>query len=75
MYNDYQYGGVFPPIAIALNYNQINDFMREWAIRFQELSDKAITREEYFEWKINWPFTCDDGGRFEPSINWRKANL
>lgn len=74
MYNDYQYNGVFPPVAIALNYNQINDFMREWAIRFQELADKAITREEYFEWKINWPFTCDDGGRFEPSIHWRKGN-
>ena len=46
--------------------------MREWAIRFQELADNEITREEYFEWKINWPFTCDDGGRFEPSIHWRK---
>ena len=72
MYNDYQYNGVFPPVAIALNYNKINDFMREWAIRFQELADNEITREEYFEWKINWPFTCDDGGRFEPSIHWRK---
>ena len=74
MYNDTKYNSVFPPVAIALNYNLINDFMREWAIRFQELSNKEITREEYFEWKINWPFTCDDGGRFEPSIRWRKAN-
>ena len=73
MYNDYQYDGVFPPVAIALNYNLINDFMREWAFRFGELKRKEITRDEYFEWKINWPFTCDDGGRFEPSIHWRKA--
>jgi len=73
MYNDYQYDGVFPPVAIALNYNLINDFMREWAFRFQELREKGITRDEYFEWKLNWPFTCDDGGRFEPSIHWRKA--
>ncbi len=72
MFNDYQYDGIFPPVAIALNYNLINDFMREWAIRFQELTDKQITVDEYFEWKINWPSTCDDGGRFEPSINWRK---
>lgn len=74
MYNDHQYGGVYPPVAIALNYNMVNDFMREWAIRFQELTDKAITADEYFEWKINWPSTCDDGGRFEPSINWRNAS-
>lgn len=71
MYNNYQYGGIFPPVAIALNYNKINDFMREWAIRFQELTNKEITQGEYFEWKLNWPFTCDDGGRFEPSIHWR----
>lgn len=37
MYNDCQHDGIFPPVAIALNYNQINDFMREWAIRFQKL--------------------------------------
>lgn len=73
MVNDYQYSGVFPPIALAFDYSLVNDFMREWAIRFKELSDKEITREEYFEWKLNWPFTCDDGGRFEPSIHWRKT--
>ena len=74
MYNNHQYNGIFPPVALAIDYNMVNDFMREWAIRFQELSNEEITREEYFEWKINWPFTCDDGGRFEPSIHWRKAN-
>jgi len=73
MFNDYQYDGVFPPVAIALNYNMINDFMREWAFRYQELRNKEISRDEYFEWKLNWPFTCDDGGRFEPSLNWRKG--
>ena len=65
MYNDCQHDGIFPPVAIALNYNQINDFMREWAIRFQKLKNKDLTREEYFEWKINWPYTCNDGGRFQ----------
>ena len=49
MYNDYQYDDIFPHVAITLNFNQINDFMREWAIRFQELKNKDITREEYFE--------------------------
>ena len=74
MFNDYQYDGVFPPVALALNYNKINDFMREWAYHFSERQKKEITADEYFEWKLNWPFTCDDGGRFEPSIHWRKVN-
>lgn len=71
--NDAQYGGVFPPVALAFDYSLVNDFMREWAIHFKELSSKEISRDEYFEWKINWPFSCDDGGRFEPSYEWRKT--
>lgn len=53
-YNDCQYGGVFPPVAIALNYNQINDFMREWAYYFEKRRSGEITADEYFEWKLNW---------------------
>ena len=71
--NDCQYNGIFPSIAIALNYNKINDLIREWSIQFQESTNKEITQEEYFEWKLNWPFKCDDGGQFEPPIHWRKA--
>ncbi len=55
MFNDYQYDGVFPPVAMAFNYNKINDFMREWAIHFQERQKKEITDAEYIEWKLNWP--------------------
>lgn len=73
MFNDYQYDGVFLPVAMAFNYNKINDFMREWSIHFQERQRKAIIDAEHIEWKLNWPFTCDDG-RFEPSIHWRKAD-
>ena len=31
-----------------------------------------ITRDEYFEWKLNWPHTCDDGLESEYYIPWRK---
>ncbi len=68
-----KFWGVYPPVALAFNYPLINDFMREWAIRFKEFSNGEITLGEYFEWKINWPYTCDDGGRIEPTIKWRKA--
>ena len=30
-----------------------------------ELKSGVITRDEYFEWKINWPYTCDDCGKTE----------
>ena len=36
-----------------------------------ELKSGEITRDEYFEWKINWPQTCDDCGKREPSKQWR----
>ena len=38
-----------------------------------ELKSGEITRDEYFEWKINWLYTCDDCGKFEPKKQWRSA--
>ena len=73
MFNDYQLNSVYPPVALAFDYNLINDFMREWAYHFSERQNKQISNNEYFEWKLNWPYTCDDGGRFQPSIHWRKS--
>lgn len=50
----------------------LNDFLKEWLIRKNELKNGEITRDEYFEWKINWPMTCDDCGKHEPKKKWRK---
>ena len=33
------------------------------------LKSGKITRDEYFEWKINWPQTCDGCGKYEPRNN------
>jgi transcriptional regulator with XRE-family HTH domain len=71
-YNEYNYSGTFPPIGIAMNYGLLNDFMQEWALRHEELKSKKITRDEYFEWKINWPDSCDDCGKITPNYKWRK---
>lgn len=60
------------PIGIYFDSLPVNDFLKEWLMRKQELKAKEITHEEYFEWKLNWPDTCDDCGRHEPSIPWRK---
>lgn len=66
-----QYDGVFPPVALALNRTKSTTSCVS-GHRFDERQKKEIFADEYFEWKLNWPFTCDDGGRFEPSIQWRK---
>ena len=36
------------------------------------LAAGEITREEYLEWKLNWPQTADDCGKHTPSKQWRK---
>ena len=59
-------------IAICFDYNLLNDFMTEWMLRKQQLRSGEITREEYQEWKLNWPDTCDDLGKVTPTIKWHK---
>jgi hypothetical protein len=58
---------VLPVAAIWLNNPTLNQFVREWMHRKQELRTGEITREKYFEWKLNWPRTCDDCGKIEPA--------
>ena len=44
---------------------------REWLIRMYERRAGLITKDEYFEWKLNCPDTCDDCGKYEPKKQWR----
>ena len=60
-------------IGVSFNSKLLNDFMCEWLLRKQELADGAITGDEYREWKLNWPQTADDCGKFEPKKKWRKC--
>ena len=61
-----------PPVGMWFNYGLVDEFMREWMIRKQELKNGEITDAEYLEWKLNWPDTCDDCGKCEPKKGWRK---
>lgn len=36
MYNDNNYGGIFPPVALVFNYSPINGFMCKYAYHFNE---------------------------------------
>ena len=40
--------------------------------RKNQLREGEITKEEYLEWKLNWPQTADGCGRYEPKKKWRK---
>ena len=53
------------------NYGLVDEFMREWMMRKQELRNGEITDAEYLEWKLNWPDTCDDCGKHEPKKGWK----
>lgn len=60
-----------PPVGMWFNYGLVDEFMREWMIRKQELTKKEITENEYLEWKLNWPDTCDDCGKSKVKKGWR----
>ena len=66
------YWPVEPPVGMWFKYGLVDEFMREWMIRKQELANKVINDLEYLEWKLNWPDTCDDCGKHSPKITWRK---
>ena len=61
------------PVCMWFDYGVLNDFLKEWVVRMDELKSGETTRDEYFEWKINWPYTCDDCGKFEPKKQWKKT--
>ena len=63
-----------PELRKAVNFKShlLDSFMAEWQQRKKDLADGLISEAEYMEWKLNWPRTCDDGGKFEPTKQWRK---
>lgn len=48
------------PIGIAINDYTLNQFLGVWLQKKNELNVGKITKEEYFEWKINWPESVDN---------------
>ena len=59
------------PVCMWFDYGVLNDFLKEWVVRMDELKSGETTRDEYFEWKINWPQTCDGCGKYKPKKQWR----
>jgi len=44
-----------PPVGISLDYGLVNDFLQNWLKIQNKYKSKEISRDEYFEWKIQWP--------------------
>ena len=62
-------------IGVSFDSKLLNDFMLEWLLRKQELDEGKITKDEYMEWKLNWPQTADGCGKFVPKKQWRKDKI
>ena len=73
-YNDNDDWPTHAPVGDVLQYGLVDEFMREWLLRQQELHSGEITREEYLEWKLNWPETCDDSKNLTTTFNGGKQN-
>jgi transcriptional regulator with XRE-family HTH domain len=59
-------------LAVSFGSKLMDDLLCEWQQRKKDLADGVISKAEYMEWKVNWPQTCDDCGKFEPKKQWRK---
>ncbi len=61
-------------VALSFDYSLLDVCMEEWLRRRIQLRDGEITRDEYQEWKLNWPHTSDIDifVRHWPQKEWRK---
>lgn len=48
-------GDPYRHINISLPY--LSTFLAEWYDKKEELKNGEISQEEYYEWKINWPYS------------------
>lgn len=46
-------------IAIIYNYDHMDEYLREWKLRREQVLNHTISVEEYTEWVVNWPDTSD----------------
>lgn len=58
-------------IAVQFHSNVLDSFLIEWLKRKKDLADETISKDEYTEWKLNWPDTADDCGKHKPKKKWR----
>ena len=77
-YNDSDEWPAHAPVGMWIDYGLVNEFLREWGLRKEQLKSGEISEDEYFEWKINWPASSssvDEKGNDKKnnSYQWRKS--
>ena len=77
-YNDSDEWPAHAPVGMWIDYGLVNEFLREWCLRKEQLKSGEISEDEYFEWKINWPATSsnvDEKGNDKKnnSYQWRST--
>lgn len=50
-------GAELKRIKISLTY--LDTYLEEWYNKKKALENEAITQDEYYEWKVNWPESSD----------------
>ena len=53
-----------PPVVLWSESEMLNRFFRAWGVKQKSRYTGQITKEEYFEWKICWPYSMEDGERY-----------
>lgn len=59
------------PTMLWFQNTFMDDYLKEWEVRKRELREKTITLEEYTEWKLQWPYSCDCCGKCKAPKQWR----
>lgn len=72
-YNEPNYFQYHAPIGITVKYNLVNEFMQEWYTRYVEYHQNIITKDQYINWKLNWPKSCDSTKT--DHVDWRRMDM
>lgn len=60
-----------------IDYGLVNEFLREWCLKKEQLKNREISEDEYFEWKINWPASSssvDEKGDAKKNNSYQRKN-
>ena len=72
-YNDSDEWPAHAPVGMWIDYGLVNEFLREWGLRKEQLKSGEVSEDEYFEWKITQPQTCDGCEKYESKKKWRSV--
>ena len=59
-YNDSDAWPAHSPIGMYLDYGIVDNYIKKWSTKKEELKNGKITNNDYLEWKLNWPKTYDN---------------